>query len=238
MRGVWCTALLWASAAAAHDVSVDLTGSTTAKSEANPRAGSFGAAGSGSIDLGDTWSLFGGLTYTRDLGTRTTDTVSPGSNIFLFSAGALFIPTAHLMFMASANFSPTVRQENSTTITFEGLLATRVEKLDLKVQSMTTSGGVSLLGSYISGGFGELAHIVDVLVGVNAFNTHQALEVPATTNGARWRMFCSRPEQAQLNYCPLVNGVATSLVQVRLGGTYTLSQQYQPSPHCCHQPFF
>ncbi len=223
MRAVLCSAIVVASVAAAHDVSVDLTGAAVAKSEANPRAGSVGAAGSGSYDLNDTWSLFGGLTYTRDLGTKTTDTVSPGTNIFLINAGTLFIPNSHLMFMVSANFSPTVRQQNATTISFDGLLGLRRDSIDLKVISQTTSGGASFLGSYVAGGFSDLNHIVDLLVGVTGFNTYQQLEVPLTAVGTKWRTYCAKPDTKDVNYCPLVNGVTTPLVQARIGATYTLS---------------
>ena len=213
--------MLCASGAAAHDVSLDVTGSTISQSQNNPRTGSFGAAGSGSIDFNDSWSAWAGLTFTRDLGTKTAAQSSPGSNIFLINAGGLFIPNDHLMFMVAGNFAPPSRQAHSTTNTFE--LPTRTETVSVTVNSLTTSGGMSLMGSWMSNGFGELNHTVDLLVGVTAFNSDQKIEVPDTFAGAVWRAHCSQPKYSGSNYCPLVNGVTSTLVQARLGATYTLT---------------
>ncbi len=215
--------VLWAMAAWAHDVSFDLTGSTVAKSENNPRSGSLRGGVSGSYDLNDAWSVFAGFTYTRDLATKTATSSSAGANIFLINAGALFVPTEHLMFMASANFSPTVAQDNATTITFGGLLGLRRDDIDLVVHSSTTSGGANVMASYFTGGFGTFTHTADLFVGVTTYNTYQQLNVPPTMAGLRWRGYCAMATTAALNYCPLVNGVISVLAQSRLGAGYTLT---------------
>ena len=214
---------MYATAAFAHDVSADVSGSTVGKSENNPRSGSVGGGVSGSYDVSDAWSLFAGLSYTRDLATKTAASSSAGANIFQINAGVLLVPNEHLMFMASANFSPTVNQDNATTITFGGLLGLKRDNIDLVVHSSTTSGGANVMASYASGGFGTFAHTVDLLVAVNAFNTYQQLNVPPTAIGLRWRAYCAMASTASQNYCPLVNGVISLLVQSRLGAGYTLT---------------
>ncbi len=212
--------LCLAGGAWAHDVSLDVSGATTAPSENNPRSGSFGGTVAGSFDFTDAWAAWAGFTYTRDLGTSTPEATSAGSNIFLVTAGALFMPSEHFSFLLSGHYSPSVTQENATAVTFGQLLG-RPQTVDLTVRSVTASGGANLTASWLSGGLSDFEHLVDVSVGFTSFNAYQLLQVPATTAGARWRAYCQTPVASGQRLCPLVNGVSTPLTQVRLGATYT-----------------
>ena len=81
--------VLLATPCLAHDLSVDVSGTLTTTSADNPRAGAVALGLSGSVDLNDAWSLTGLAVLTRDLATRTPESVSPGSNVLLFSLGAM-----------------------------------------------------------------------------------------------------------------------------------------------------
>ena len=96
----------------AHDVSVDVSANGTAPSPDNPRTGSLGFGLSGSYDFNDAWSLMGLAVFTRDFATRTPEASSPGSNVLLFSLGAMWIPSDHLMTMLTVSASPQVDQAN------------------------------------------------------------------------------------------------------------------------------
>ena len=100
----------------AHDISADTTGTLTTSSSNNPRAGSFGANLGGTAEFNDFVSAWAGFGYTRDLGTKTGDSKSDGSNVFLINAGVMWLPTDNWMFMASGNFSPRVEQQSALAL--------------------------------------------------------------------------------------------------------------------------
>lgn len=199
--------------ALAHDVGVDLLGNLTTSSATNPRVGSAGLSLSGSVDFSDRWTGFLLATYLRDFATRTPESASSGTNVFLFSGGALFIPTEHLLFMATVMGSPPVVQRNATTFSYAGGSA------DVVVRGTNWNLGGSLLGSWASNGLSRWEHTVDVTVGVNHLESAQVAELGTTVRARLYRLFCERnPGQG---YCPLVNGVDSRLTQVRLAAAYT-----------------
>lgn len=206
--------LLVAAPCLAHDLSADLSGTVTTTSADNPRAGSFGLGLSGSVDLTDAWSLTGLAVFTRDLGTRTPESFSPGSNVLLFSLGAMWLPSDSLMTMLTVLVSPPVEQLNATTVTGPfGRTA------DIVIASRTSSVGVVWNGLWSSGGLSRLEHTVDLTLGFNRFNVIQRAQVPDSPAGDLLQQACA--EGRPLEVCPLVRGVATPLWQGRFGVGYT-----------------
>lgn len=146
VRAASVLVLALATGAWAHDVSVELGGTLTTTSANNPRAGAFSLGASGAYDLNERWSVLGGLLYTRDLATRTPESFSPGSNIFLLNLGAMWLPTDSLMTTLSLTGSPPAQQSNATTVT--GLQGRAV---DLVVASTTWSLGAQWNGLWSVG---------------------------------------------------------------------------------------
>lgn len=213
MRSAALTLCLITQTALAHDVGVDLLSNFTRSSSNNPRAGSLGLSLSGSFDFSQKWTGFLLATYVRDFATKTAESESPGSNIFLFSGGAMFIPTDHLMFMASVTGAPPTQQRNATVQEYATGTA------DVVIRSTNASLGGTLLTSWTTNGFSKWEHTVDVAVGLNHFDSDQQVELGSTVRARLYRVYCERnPTQG---YCPLVNGVSTNLTQVRLAATYT-----------------
>lgn len=206
-------ALLWGAAASAHDLGLDLTLNGTGASANNPRTGSAGLVLSGSYDFSERWTGFATAMYVRDFATRSADSSSPGSNIFLFSGGAMFLATDHVMFMATVTGSPPTVQRNATSITYDTATA------DLVVRGANASLGGSLLGSYATNGFSTWEHTIDLSVGVNHFESNQIAELPDTARARVFRAFCA--QNPGVSYCPLVNGLKEPLTQVRLGASYS-----------------
>ena len=204
--------LLAAPGARAHDVGLDTFLNWTAPSANNPRTGSAGFALSGSVDVSERWTVFLSGLFLRDFATRTAETVSAGSNVFFLSGGAMWLPTNHLMFMAMAMGSPPTVQRSATAVDFGPITA------DVLFLGTNASVGGLLLGSYATNGFSKLEHAVDVSVGVNHFRTEQTIELPQTLRANAVRTFCARNDEVGL--CPLVNGQAAQLTQVRLGATW------------------
>lgn len=204
---------LCAGGAGAHDLGVDLTLNGTGTSANNPRTGSAGVILSGSYDFTDRWTGFLTAMYVRDFATRSGDSYSAGSNIFLFSGGAMFLASSHLMFMATVTGSPPSVQRNATAITINETSA------NLVVRGTNASLGGSLLGSYATNGFSNWEHTVDLAVGVNRFESQQVAELPETVAARLLRNLCA--QDPTRGYCPLVNGLKEPLTQVRLSATYT-----------------
>jgi hypothetical protein len=198
--------------ARAHDVGFDMFLNGTAPSANNPRTGSAGFALSGSVDVSEKWTVFLSGLFLRDFATRTAETFSAGSNVFFVSGGAMWMPTNHLLFMAMAMGSPPTVQRSATEVAFVTGAA------DVLFRGTNASVGGVLLGSYATNGFSKLEHAVDVSVGVNHFRTEQTIELPQTARAAAVRTYCARNDDVGL--CPLVNGQASSLTQVRLGATW------------------
>ena len=198
----------------AHDVSVDVSASGTAPSPDNPRTGSLGFGLSGSYDFNDAWSLMGMAVFTRDFATRMPDVSSPGSNVLLFSLGAMWIPSDHLMTMLTVSASPPVDQANATSVT--GPLGRAV---DVVVSSRTSSFGAMWNGLWSSGGDSAFEHTVGVTLGFNRFNVIQKLQLPNTVAANLFRFQCEQEPERQ--GCALVRGVASPLLQGRVGAGYT-----------------
>lgn len=198
----------------AHDLGVDLTLSGTAPSANNPRSGSFGFSVSGSYDFTERWSAFLMGVFMRDFGTRSQDSFSPGSNVFLFSGGVMFVANDHFMVMATVSGSPPSVQRNATS--FEGLDQGPVGYV---IKATNFSVGGALLASYATNGFSNWEHTFDLSAGVNQLESDQIAELGTTVRARLLRTYCERTPAA--GYCPIVLGIDAPLTQVRLGGTYT-----------------
>lgn len=206
-------ALVLAWPANAHDLGVDLTLNGTGASANNPRSGSAGFGLSGSYDFNDRWTAFLTGNYVRDFATRAADSYSPGSNIFFLSAGVMFLPTDHVLLMATVTGAPPSEQRNATTFTNESGSA------DVVIRGTNSSLGGTLLVSYATGGLSNWEHTVDVSAGVNHFESQQQAELGTSLRARVFRTSCERNPVA--GYCPLVNGLNSPLTQVRLGVAYT-----------------
>lgn len=215
--------VLVAAPCLAHDVSVDVSGMSTVASADNPRTGSLGFGLSGSYDFNDSWSLMGMAVLTRDLATRTPEASSPGSNVWLFSLGAMWLPTDSLMTMLTLTASPPVEQLNATTVTVPPPLLEMFPQLpptiDATITSRTSSFGAMWNGLWSSSGLSGFEHTVDVTVGFNRFNVIQRAVVPDTFAGRLLERGCA--EGRPVDVCPLVLGVASPLWQGRFGAGYT-----------------
>lgn len=198
----------------AHDLGVDVTLNGTAPSVNNPRSGSLGFSLSGSYDFTERWSAFLTGVFMRDFATRSEDSFSPGSNVFLFSGGAMFVANDHFMVMATVSGSPPSVQRNATT--FEG---TDQGPVGYVIKATNFSVGGSLLGSYATNGFSNWEHTFDLSAGVNHLESDQIAELGTTLRARLLRSYCERNPVA--GYCPIVLGIDAPLTQVRLGGTYT-----------------
>ena len=198
----------------AHDLGVDVTGNTTRTTGTNPRVGSVSVGVSGAFDFNDAWSLTGLLLYTRDFATRTSESSSPGSNVWLLNLGAMWIPSDHLMTMLAVVGSPPSLQSNATTVT------TRLgQNVDVTVTSRNWSLGAVWNGGWASNGDSNLEHAVDVSASYNHFQVFQQLVVPGTVRGTLLTNACE--SGVRLDACALVNGVTTPLNQGRFTVGYT-----------------
>jgi hypothetical protein len=210
-------AVVLAWPAGAHDLGVDFTLNGTAASTNNPRSGSAGFGLSGSFDFSEQWSAFLTANFVRDFANRTADSSSPGSNIFFFSAGAMFAVNDHVMVMGAVNGSPPSTQQNAWSGTFtteDG----RSFTLDGVLLGTNASLGGTLLGSYATGGLSSWEHSVDLSIGLTGWSSFQNLQLGRVAE-AFARRTC--PTDDAQRACRLVVGTNTPLVQARLGATYT-----------------
>ena len=205
--------LCLASVAMAHDLGVDVSVSGTRPSANNPRSGMLGVGLSGGFDVSDAFNVWAGFGYTRDLATQAGDATSDGSNIFLLTAGAMYLPTESFSLMVNGSFSPTVSQRSALT------LGTNSTPTDTVLVNTSGSLGVGLSGGYQSAGESNWEHAVDVNVGLLRFSTSQKAELPNSVRGNLLKTRCAG--NPTLGNCELVNGVMGSLAQVRVGATYT-----------------
>jgi hypothetical protein len=206
--------------APAHDLGVDLNGTFTRQSGNNPRAGSLGLGVSGAYDFNDAWSLTGMLLYTRDLATKTAESSSPGSNVFLLNLGAMWLPNEHFMFMLGVVGSPPSLQQNATPVTLrDGTV------VDTVVTSRNWSLGGVWNGLWTTGGFSDFEHTIDVSASVNRYNVFQQLTIPNSLRSRLIMASCTLGLDAQI--CPLLAGVTSPLTQARfsLGYTATLFEK-------------
>lgn len=213
-RALFAACVLVGLCARAHDLGVDLSGTWTRSSSTNPRVGSLGVGANGAYDFNEAWSLTGFFLYTRDLATRTAESASPGSNVFLLNLGAMWLPTESVMTMLSVVGSPPSQQQNATTVT------TRTGNVvDVVVTSRNWSVGAVWNGLWSSNGLSNFEHTVELGAGFNLFNTYQQLTTPNSARTELLRAGC----QAGLNadICPLVFGVTTPLLQGRFNVGYT-----------------
>ena len=224
MRRV-CTALVVfvPLAAAAHDVSVDVSGSLITTSDDNPRAGSVGVMASAGWDVTDSVSLFTNLGYTRDLPTQsgaqdTPPTRTSGSNVFLGALGVLWLPADDWMTMLTVTGSPPALVESATTLHPPAPLP---PDLNVVVDSRSWTVGALWTGTWVQPPHdGPWSSMVDAVFGATWFEVFQQVEVPATPRGDQVRDFCAAASRTG-PLCQLVRGAATPLLQVRLGGGYT-----------------
>lgn len=203
--------VLAATPSLGHDLSVDVNGTLTTTSADNPRAGSLGVGAAGAYDFNEQWSLSGSFLYTRDLATRSAESSSPGSNVFLLNLGAMWLPTESLMTMLSVTGSPPSEQRNATLVTTASGRTT-----DAVVNSRNWSLGALWNGLW-SGG----PHTVDVSLGVTRFGVFQQLNVPNTIAGRLLETSCLAGGTAKV--CPLVRGVSSPLWQGRFGAGYAVT---------------
>lgn len=206
--------LMLAFPAGAHDLSLDVSGTFTRASANNPRAGGASLGISGSFDLNDQWSLMGTAVYTRDFGTKTQDTSSPGSNVGMASLGAMWLPTDHLMTAVNFVLSPPVSQQNASTLTTNG-----GRPIDVIIDSRSWSFGASWNGLWNSGPSSTLEHTVDLGAGINRFSVDQKLELADTAFGRALIQSCAMG--VTFAVCPLVEGAHTLLFQGRFNAGYT-----------------
>lgn len=213
------------AAARAHDLGLDVTLNGTRASENNPRTGSAGFILSGSYDFSDRWTGFLTGMFVRDFATRSGDSYSAGSNIFLFSGGAMFLATDHLMFMATVSGSPPTVQRNATSVS--GLNSS----IDLLVTGTSPSLGGSLLASYATNGLSNWEHTFDLSAGVNHFEIHQVADVADPARARAFLAECTRATGRPLfaKTCELVARALANLrephtealTQFRVGAAYT-----------------
>lgn len=214
-RALACAlSLLLARAAGAHDVAVDLNGALTTSSNSNPRLGSLGANAAFTYDFTDAVSAWLGVSYFRDLPTRTAETSSPGSNVFLLNAGALFLPTEHWTLLTLLSVSPPSPQLSATSVFVPRLN----RSADVVIRSTTNTQALTVLGGYATNGESAWEHAVDATVGVMRFGSLQALD-ERTPSFATLSTLCAAAER--LAFCPILRGVQSDLWQVKLGGGYT-----------------
>lgn len=206
--------LLAAGAARAHDVSADLNAGLTTSSSANPRFGSAGANAAFTYDFSEAVSAWLGLGYLRDLPTRTAETQSPGSNVFLFHAGGLFLPTEHWTVLTQLSVSPPSQQLSATSVPLPRLN----RSADVVLRSTTNTEALTVVGGYATNGESAWEHAVDATVGVMRFGVAQTLD-ERTPSYATVSAVCANAER--LPICSIVRGVQSDLWQVRLGGSYT-----------------
>jgi hypothetical protein len=200
--------------APAHDLGVDVGGTFTRQSGNNPRAGSLSVGVNGAYDFNDAWSLAGFLVYTRDLATRTAESQSPGSNVFLLNLGVMWLPNDHLMTMLSGTFSPPSVQQNATTVTGrDGAM------VDVLVTSRNWSAGAVWNGLWTSGGFSKFEHTIEAGAALNRFNVFQQLTVPDSVRARLLVAACSLG--AEVEVCRLLAGVTSPLTQARFSLGYT-----------------
>ncbi|MBL8917110.1 MAG: TonB-dependent receptor [Archangium sp.] len=203
--------------APAHDLGVDLGGTFTRQSGNNPRAGSLSVGVTGAYDFNDAWSISGLFVYTRDLATRTAESQSPGSNVFLLNLGGMWIPNDHLMTMLSVVGSPPSMQQNASTV------PTRAgDSIDVVITSRNSSIGAIWNGLWTSGGFSNFEHTIDASAGVSRFGVQQQLTIPNSIRSRLIQASCNAGLEAEI--CPLLAGVSSPLTQARftLGYTATL----------------
>jgi hypothetical protein len=219
--GALCLTLaaLVAMPASAHDLTVDIGGSLTATSESNPRAGAATVGAFGAFDLSDDWSLLGGLSYTRDFGTRAGESSSPGSDVVAVSAGAMWLIDEHFMTLLLLTGAPPSRQRSATTIAFPDPATSARRTADILIDSSTWTLGGLWTGGWASGGGGPWGSAVDVTVGVNRFDVFQQVVLPDTPRGALLRQACATRTGGPA--CRLVSGASTPLLQTRLALAYT-----------------
>ena len=213
-RALVLAAMLGSSLAHAHDVSFDVGLSSVKPTDQNPRSGSATANLSGAYDFNEDWSAWLGATYTRDFATKTTDTSSPGSNIFLFNAGAMWLVSDHVSLLAGGTFSPKTTQLSATTVT-DPSAPTRI---DAVVRSDNASWGVNAAMTWGSNGLSAFESTVDASVALTSFSVFQQAELGTSVRAGLLRNACRLSASPG---CALVNGSSQSLAQVRLTAGYT-----------------
>jgi hypothetical protein len=206
-----------ATAAAAHDVTLEAGPAFTLPSSQDPRAGSFQVRAEGTYEASEAWAVFLSGQYTRDFATRTAETSSSGSDVFLLDLGAGWTPDEHWLVALTASGSPPSRQRNATAVQL------RLRSVDAVVRSDAWSLGGTALVAYSTGHQAPVEWAFDALAALTHDDVYQQLQA-GTVATAFLRAECQDPPRPRL--CPLVSGVSTPLLVGRLGGgvTVTLGQ--------------
>ncbi len=202
-----------------HDVGLEVSGAYTTPSQVNPRSGGVGVAATGAYDFSDSFSLFALASYLRDLPTRTETTASKGGNIFRFSLGAQWLPHPNWMVMLALSGSPPSAQTNSTREVVVDPRSGESRAVDVTIDSSSYSFGGQLVGGWMSSGFSNLEHAVDVSAGINRYDIFQQARLGQSAAADFVRRICARRDDVEA--CRLVEGASTPLWQGRFSAAYT-----------------
>lgn len=209
--GVGLALLAWP--ARAHDLGVDLDGTFSAGTADAPRLGSAGATVSGGFDFGEALSLFAAFSYHRELPTRTADIAAGGGDIFQVSVGALWFADNGLNALLGFQLSPPSAIRSATTLRLVNRATGAPVALPGVVANTTTVVGVT-----VGGGLATATSLLSAQLTATQFELGQRFEVPPTLVGDATAAFCV--ENPAAKPCPLVNGKAAALWQVRVGLSY------------------
>lgn len=197
-------------------MSAEVGGQVTSGSADNPRTGSLRFDLAGTWDASQSISLFGSAQYTRDLATKTAESASPGSDVWLLGLGATWAPSEHWLTMVSLTASPPARARNATTVT-----ASTGATADVVVASRSSSVGGLALVSWSSAGTSNLESMVDAVFGATRFEVFQQLELGTGPRAEALQSTCQGAVARRAPLCSLVSGTSSPLTQFRLGGGYT-----------------
>jgi hypothetical protein len=210
------TALLAAAPAAAHEALLEVGPGLAAATAADPRGGNLQARGELTLEPSEAVAVFASLQYTRDFATRTAETASSGSDVFLVDVGVSWMPGDAWLTAFTLLGSPPSRQRNATTVS-----TAAGQSADVVVDARTWSLGGLLAGSYTTGFEGPFDSTLDVSLGLTRLDVTQQLELGATPRAQAIATFCQAPRNQRTALCSLVAGAATPLLQGRLGAGYT-----------------
>ena len=203
-----------ASSAGAHDVALEAGPAFTVPTDQDPRAGSFQVRAEGTYEASPAWALLLSGQYTRDFPTRTAETSSSGSDVFLLDLGASWTPDEHWLAALTVAGSPPSRQRNATAVQL------RLRTVDAVVRSDAWSLGGSALLAYATGHEAPVEWAFDLLGSLTHDELYQQLQA-GTAATAILRAECQDPPRPRI--CPLVAGASTPLLVGRLGGSVTVT---------------
>lgn len=173
--------VLAASAARASSISNEVGANSTQATDSNPRSGSLSDTLSGTIDLGEQWTLNLGGSFTAEGRTPAAERGAFGSSgnaVSLFDAGVDWDASDHVTLGLSGKFSPQSTQYAGTQITLlSGAVANAL------VESQSSERGATLELSYDTAGESDLEWAVSGSVSVNSLEVHQRVTRVRTATG-------------------------------------------------------